>query len=90
MATTVSARSGNSGCRHRRALFAGCAGNAMEWYDFALFGAATTIRAAVLAPGGFAVDRRPLGPGRSAAVLAATILLMAFARFSTACSRRGR
>jgi len=45
----------------------------MEWYDFALFGAATTIRAAVLAPGGFAVDRRPLGPGRSAAVLAATI-----------------
>jgi MHS family proline/betaine transporter-like MFS transporter len=35
-------------------LLAACAGNAMEWYDFALFGAAATILAAVLAPGGWA------------------------------------
>ena len=103
MATTALPAAGTSVAGHRRALLAGCAGNAMEWYDFALFGAAATILAAVLAPGGwagfiavFAVFAtsclvRPLGSlligarsdrsGRRP-VLAATILLMAFATLS--------
>jgi MHS family proline/betaine transporter-like MFS transporter len=54
MAVTVLPAGGSPVEKHRRALFAACAGNAMEWYDFALFGAAATILAAVLAPGGWA------------------------------------
>jgi MFS family permease len=38
---------------HRRALVVGCAGNAVEWYDFALFGGTAGILAKVLAPGGW-------------------------------------
>ena len=38
----------------RRALVAACAGNAMEWYDFALYGGSATVIAAVLTPGGWA------------------------------------
>jgi len=53
MAMTVLPAGGTPVAGLRRALFAGCAGNAMEWYDFALFGAATTILAAVLVPGGW-------------------------------------
>src|SRR6478609_1804615 len=54
MAVTVLPAGGSPVAKHRRALFAACAGNAMEWYDFALFGAAATILATVLAPGGWA------------------------------------
>src|SRR6478752_5741838 len=54
MAVTVLPAGGSPVAKHRRALIAACAGNAMEWYDFALFGAAATILAAVLAPGGWA------------------------------------
>jgi len=39
---------------HRRALVAACAGNAVEWYDFALFVGSATVFAAVLTPGGWA------------------------------------
>src|SRR6476469_2324585 len=77
MAVTVLPAGGSPVAKHRRALFAACAGNAMEWYDFALFGAAATILAAVLAPGGragfiavfavFAAARAPRGPLRPAA-----------------------
>jgi MHS family proline/betaine transporter-like MFS transporter len=35
----------------RRALAAGCAGNLVEWYDFALYGAFATVLAAVMFPG---------------------------------------
>ena len=35
----------------RRALVAGCAGNFVEWYDFALFGAFATVLAATFFPG---------------------------------------
>ena len=38
----------------RRALVAACSGNAMEWYDFALYGGSATVIAAVLTPGGWA------------------------------------
>ena len=38
----------------RRALVAVCAGNAMEWYDFALYAGSATVIAAVLTPGGWA------------------------------------
>ena len=38
----------------RRALVAASAGNAMEWYDFALYGGSATVIAAVLTPGGWA------------------------------------
>jgi MHS family proline/betaine transporter-like MFS transporter len=38
----------------RRALVAVCVGNAMEWYDFALYAGSATVIAAVLTPGGWA------------------------------------
>lgn len=38
----------------RRTLVAACAGNVVEWYDFALFSGSATVLAAVLAPGGWA------------------------------------
>jgi MFS transporter, MHS family, proline/betaine transporter len=34
----------------RRALVAGCVGNLVEWYDFALYGAFATVLAAVFFP----------------------------------------
>jgi MFS transporter, MHS family, proline/betaine transporter len=36
----------------RRALVAGCIGNLVEWYDFALYGAFATVIAAIFFPGG--------------------------------------
>jgi MHS family proline/betaine transporter-like MFS transporter len=54
MAVTALPVEGSPVASHRRALFAACAGNAVEWYDFALFGAAATVLAAVLSPGGWA------------------------------------
>lgn len=39
-----------SGAR-RRALVAGCVGNLVEWYDFALYGAFATVLAAAFFPG---------------------------------------
>jgi MHS family proline/betaine transporter-like MFS transporter len=35
----------------RRALVAGCVGNLVEWYDFAIYGAFATVLAAVFFPG---------------------------------------
>jgi MFS transporter, MHS family, proline/betaine transporter len=40
------------GSSPRRALVAACVGNAVEWYDFALYGAFATILAATFLPGG--------------------------------------
>ena len=37
--------------RSRGARLAGAAGNAVEWYDFAVFGASATLVAAAIAPG---------------------------------------
>jgi MHS family proline/betaine transporter-like MFS transporter len=42
---------GGGGSRSRRALVAAVAGNAVEWYDLALYGAFATILAAVFFPG---------------------------------------
>ena len=39
---------------HRRVLVAVCAGNAVEWYDSALYGGSAVVIAAVLTPGGWA------------------------------------
>jgi MHS family proline/betaine transporter-like MFS transporter len=38
----------------RRALLAACAGNVVEWYDYAIYSGSATVLAAVLAPGGWA------------------------------------
>jgi MHS family proline/betaine transporter-like MFS transporter len=38
--------------RPRRALIGGCLGNAVEWYDFAIYGAFSTILARTFFPGG--------------------------------------
>ena len=43
--------------RRRRTLVGGCLGNAVEWYDFAIFGAFSTILARTFFPAG---DRRHL------------------------------
>lgn len=46
------ARAGVPARSARRALVAACAGNVVEWYDFAVFGASVTLLAAALFPGG--------------------------------------
>jgi len=38
----------------RRPLLAACAGNVVEWYDYAIYSGSATVLAAVLAPGGWA------------------------------------
>lgn len=38
----------------RRPLIAACAGNVVEWYDYAVYSGSATVLAAVLAPGGWA------------------------------------
>jgi hypothetical protein len=43
----------------RRALVAGCVGNLVEWYDFALYGASATVLAARFFPGADPVSRLP-------------------------------
>src|SRR6476661_1223230 len=54
MTTNVLPAPGPSLAARRRALVAVCAGNSMEWYDFALFAGSATVIAAVLTPGGWA------------------------------------
>ncbi len=38
----------------RRAVLAACAGNVVEWYDYAIYSGSATVLAVVLAPGGWA------------------------------------
>ena len=54
MTTNVLPRIRSVAAARRRALVAVCAGNAMEWYDFALYAGSATVIAAVLTPGGWA------------------------------------
>ena len=78
-----------TGSARRRALAAGCVGNLVEWYDFALYGAFATVIAATYFPSGDPVSGLLAAFGVfGVAFLARPVGAVLFARYGDRLGRR--